>query len=698
MYDESVIMIKIIKMIRVCHHTNMEGLERMKFLSKLGSILIGLLIFAVFFYVGVSVTQTAPKLAKFVTGINSWEYHVQEQTVVYYQDGSVMGRLGYQKQYSEDFPEFMKESVVAVEDKRFYRHNGLDGKGIGRAIISNLKAGRKAEGGSTITMQLARTLFLSNEKSYSRKVKEVFIASAIEDKYTKDAILNMYLNEVYIGRGCSGMACAAHSYFGKDVFSLNKAEMTMLVGMIQAPEFYGPERNFEGLKQRQETVLQLLVEQEILSPSEADEILHQKVYFKPYQQNPSEHPYYMAYLSAVCEKAIGAQSLYQGGYKIYTTLDKNMQYSAENSVKQNAQSFARRGIEARDIALVSVDPGTGGIRAMVGGVSWDKNQLNMAVLPRQPGSAIKPLYYGAAVDQGVINADTVLNNKKRDFGGGYMPDNYSKSPAKCTAREGLVHSYNVASVEVLDQVGVETAVDYLEKYGVTTVQKGDHNLALGLGGMEKGISPLQLASAYSVFANSGRRADTYTIESIVDANNREVYTNRSGSTKVISSKAARVIDDILRDVVRYGTGTPARIGISSAGKTGTTTDRRDLWYVGYTDQLITAVWVGNSDATPVKGYGAYGGGAVSGPVWRDYMNGLLNKGVFGSKAVVEEPEPEEELPEEEQVEEPTQTEPQPGEGIPGEVPGDEAPVVPEEPVEPENPPQLPPDTTIPPAQ
>lgn len=665
----------------------------MKFFSRLGTIIGGLLIFAVFFYIGVSLTQTTPKLARFVTGVHSWEYQPQEQTVVYYQDGTKMGNLGYRKEHSEDFPEFMKEAAVAVEDKRFYEHNGLDGKSIGRAIVTNLKAGKKAEGGSTITMQLARTLFLSNEKSYARKIKEVFIATAIEDKYTKEAILNMYLNEIYMGRGCSGMSCAARSYFGKDLYSLNKAEMAMLVGMIQAPEYYNPDSNWEGLKARQETVLNIMVDQDRISMAEADEVFNQEVNLQPFKLNPNEHPYYMAYLAKLCEDAVGAQKLYQGGYKIYTTLDKNMQNAAEDAVKSNYRSFAGRGITANDIALVSVEPSSGAIRAMVGGVDWEKNQLNMAVLPRQPGSAIKPLYYGAAMDQRLITSDSTLNNKPRNFGGGYRPKNYSASPPTCSVREALVHSYNVASVEVLNELGVDTAVDYLEKYGISTVQRGDRNLALALGGMEKGISPLELTSAYTVFANQGRRESSYTIERIEDTDNKVVYSSRAETTKVIGRNSAREIDSILRDVVRRGTGTPARIDISSGGKTGTTTDGRDLWYVGYTDQLASSVWVGNSNGVPVRGAGTYGG-SVAGPIWRDYMNNLLAQGVFSGAVKDYDPEEEEPLEEEEELEETDETdvlEPDEDE-VPGEddqIPDENYPPIPE-PIEPPRPQPEPP--------
>ena len=633
----------------------------MRLLSKLGVFVAAVLLVAFCFYVGVSLTQTTPKVANFFTGISSWEYQVQGQTVVYYADGTEMEKLGYQRQYSEDFPEFLKQAVVAVEDVRFYQHQGFDAKSIGRAIFNDLKAGSKAEGGSTITQQLARTLFLTNEKSFSRKIKELFIAVSIEDKYTKDAILNMYLNEIFVGRGCSGMTAGAKTYFGKDVSKLNKAEMTILVGIIQSPGWYSPDTNLEGLKSRQQTVIDVLVEQGIISEAEGQSIMKQKLNFKAYQPYAAKHPYFIGYLSQILEDEIGAERLYGGGLKIYTTIDSGMQLAAESSVAANASSFSSRGISARDIALVSIDPESGGIKAMVGGSNWSKNQVNMAVMPRQPGSVIKPLYYAAAIDEGIIKPDTDLNNKKRDFNG-YSPDNYSASPEKVTAREALIHSYNVASVEVLNKLGVEKAIKFLSACGITSIQKEDHNLALGLGGMSKGISPLQMAAAYTIFPNQGKQPGIHTVIKVLDTKNKVLFKDETVSQRVMSTGNAKTMDGILKAVVSSGTGSNARVAIASGGKTGTTEgaagqkSARDLWYVGYTSELVTAVWVGNSDNSEIKGFGTYGG-TVAGPVWRDYVNRLINRGVL-KEAPVRQQDNEDDDEDDDQEEGVTSTQPE----------------------------------------
>lgn len=647
--------------------------------NTIGLVIGGIILFFVFFAVGATITNVTPKILLYATGINDWEYQPRGQTVVYYSDGQEMTRLGYQRIYSEDFPQFIKEAVVAVEDRRFYQHAGFDAKGIGRAIWVNLKAGSKAEGGSTITQQLARTLFLGNEKTYTRKIKEVLVATAIEEKYSKDAILNMYLNEVFMGRGSSGIATAARLYFNKNVMELNEAEMSLLAGMIQSPEFYSPDTNYTGLKQRQETVLDSLVEQGIIDQARAEEIQNRTVYFRPYKPEYGKHPYLITYLTYLLEKQLGAKYLYMGGLSIHTTVDRHMQNAAENTVASHVKSLGYRGIAARDAALVSVEPATGAIRAYVGGVDFERNQINMANQPRQPGSAIKPLYYAGALNEGIIYPDTKINNKPRRFGD-YQPENDSaSSPAATDMRSALINSYNVASVEILNLLGVDEGVDYIENFGVTTITDADKNLTLALGGMSKGISPLQMAAAFAVFPNQGVYQEPYLVQTITDVNDRIIYKSEQENHRVITRTVAGLMTDILQQVVRYGTGTSAAIAITSAGKTGTTTDSRDLWYVGYIDELATAVWVGNSDNTPVTGYRSYGG-AVAAPIWRDYMNKLFYNNRLQQKPVpqevaepeVEEEEATEEIPEENQ-ETPEETEENPAQppgstepGIPGE--------------------------------
>lgn len=604
-------------------------------LRGLALLVAAVIVFGVFFIIGASLTQTLPRVLLYTTRLNQWEYATREQTAVYYADGSQMTTLGYQRIYQEDFPDFLKKSVVAVEDKRFYQHAGLDARGIGRAIWKNIRSGSKAEGGSTITQQLARTLFLNQQKTYGRKIKEVFYATALEEKYGKDAILNMYLNEIYMGRGGSGMGCAARTYFNKDIGSLNQGQICMLAGMIQAPEYYAPERNYQGLKERQETVIAVLEEQGVITEAEGEQIKGQPLNIQPYVPEGGRHPYLAVYIRNQVEDLLGTKGTYQAGLKIYTTIDRRMQEAAEKAVASQVKTLLARGINAHDMALVSIDPDTGSIKALVGGPDFLQNQLNMAILPRQPGSSIKPLYYAAALDEGIIDPEMTINNAPRDFGGNYVPRNHiANAPEQVSVRDALAKSENVASVEIMSMVGVETASSYIRKFGVTTLKPEDQHLALALGGMNDGISPLEMADAFAVFADGGEYHQYYSIEKIEDATGQIISKSNPDSWRVISDDTAATMDELLQGVVNYGTGSGARIAIKSAGKTGTTTDSRDLWYIGYTSELCTAVWSGNSSGAVVKGYDTFGG-SVSAPVWRSYMNNLYYSGVFQQKVTTE---------------------------------------------------------------
>lgn len=655
-------------------------------LKKIGWTLAGVVLFAVFFLVGISLTNTTPRIMLEATGLDDWEYYPAHATTIYYRDGEPLAQIGYQRNNSQDFPVFLKDAVVAVEDRRFYQHNGLDTKSIGRAVYVNLLEGSRAQGGSTITQQLARTMFLTQEKTLARKIKEVFLAVALEEKFTKDEILTMYLNEIYMGRGCAGLACAAQAYFNKDIWSLDQAEICLLVGMIQSPEHYNPETNWEGLKLRQETVISVLVDQGLVDAAQADQLNNQPVTIVDAPTRQTRHPYLVNYIVWKMEKLVGKERLYQGGLSIYTTIDRTMQNQAETALVNNMRSIGWRGIKANDGALISLDPANGAVRAMVGGVDFAKNQLNMTVLPRQPGSAIKPLYYAAAINEKLITAETVINNKPRDFGG-YQPTNSNTwAPDKTTVNEALARSYNVASVEILNILGLEKAFQYLQSFGVTSLEEDDRHLALGLGGMKQGISPAEMAAAFTVFPAQGVVHGYHVIEQVVDRDNSEMYRHKATSKRVISKAAAQTMDKMLGAVVSWGTGTPAAIPVRSAGKTGTTTDSRDLWYVGYTNDLVTAVWIGNSDGSPVTGWGV-SGGSLAAPVWRNYMSSLYYRGVLEQKPA-RPPQPEQmQEPEDTEETEPTE-EPDEGEQTGEEETPAEEPVNPQEPTpEPEGEPE-----------
>ncbi len=597
-----------------------------------------IIVFLLFFALGAAVPLA---LAQFYdVSIDDWSYRERAQTVIYTADGKELARFGYKRLHQDDFPPLLKRAVVEIEDRRFYEHGSIDPRGILRALWVDLRSGEKAQGGSTITQQLARTLFLTNKKTLMRKSQEIIIATALERKYSKDAILNMYLNEIYMGRGVCGMGAAAQEYFGKDVHDLSLAEISCLVAMISAPEYYSPDHDTRALKVRQATVLKVLAERGIITKEDADRALSQELDIKPYKRKELLHPYFTVYVLSRLKQEYGEDEVYRSGLKVYTTLDSRMQEAAEKTVGRHMNKLEAEGITARDVALVSVEPGSGAVKAMVGGADFARNQINMAVTPRQPGSAIKPLIYAAAMDSGLIKSDTVLNNRPRDFNG-YRPRNSTGNPAKATVRQALVNSYNVASVEVLNILGLDRAFKYLERFGITTLTPGDRHLALALGGMEKGISPTAMAGAYAVFAADGQWAQPYAIERIEDASGSVLYDQPTKTRRVIKENSAREIASILHDVVTYGTGKSARPRVWAAGKTGTTSQSRDLWFVGFTRDLSTAVWLGNSDNKAIQGVATYGG-TRSGPIWRDYVNALADAGLIagGSGKETEYDEPE----------------------------------------------------------
>lgn len=589
-------------------------------------LIVGSLIFAVSFVAGTSLEFFLSRWKVYGSTLENWEYQPSAKTKLYTADGEIIMELGYEREYQKDFPTLLKRGVVAVEDKRFYEHSGIDPKGILRALWTDIRLGERAQGGSTITQQLARTLFLSNEKSLLRKTKEMFLAIALERKYTKDEILNMYLNEIYMGRGVCGMGAAAKAYFGKSVWDLNLAEIAYLIAMISAPERYSPDHEFNALKERQAMVLDVMVENGVTDPGKAAAAKKKQVNFKPEKTRDLMHPYFTTYVLAKLKEEYGEDAIYRGGLKVYTTLNEKAQKTAEEITKQHMAALAREHITAKDVALVSVEPASGAIRALVGGVNFSNNQYNMVIVPRQPGSAIKPLFYAAAMEEGYIRSDTVLNNKPRNFND-YKPENHPPGPDKVTAHLALVNSYNVASVEVLNTLGVEKGISYLERFGIDTITPEDYHLAIALGGFSKGVTPLALASAYGVFANNGTLAQPYVIEKITDAAGHIIYHHKISSQRVISPSTAQAITSILKDVIRYGTGQQARIRLTAAGKTGTTSGSRDLWFVGYTPELSTAVWLGNTDGSPIKGAATWGG-TRCGPIWRDYMNQLISKGLI----------------------------------------------------------------------
>lgn len=517
----------------------------------------------------------------------------------------------------------LQHAFLAAEDIRFYDHFGLDFKGIARAFVTNITGGYM-QGASTITQQLAKNAFLTQERTLSRKVHEAIIALQLEMKYTKSEILEMYLNQIYFGRGAYGVESASLTYFGKSVDKLNLAECAMLAGIPKSPNYYSPLNNPEVALKRQHIVLKQMQKYGFITESEEKATEQVKLVYKSKLNIKGSSDYFYDYCLQTAIDMFGADKVFKGGLKIYTTLDPEMQKDAEEAIK--IIPVTRKdvnGLQEPQMALVSIDPKTGYIKAMIGGRNTDKfNRSTLAV--RQPGSAFKPFVYLAALDKGASPA-TIIEDKPIDFVKDWDPQNYEKTfSGKVSMRTALVHSINIPAIRMAHEVGPITVRDYAEKLGITTLVHGgrysDSNLAMAIGGLTNGVTPLDMAGAYSVLANQGMKNTPTAIRKVVDRNGKIIYQYKIENEKVVNRKSVYLLVDMMKDVMTRGTGGRARIDRPCAGKTGTTDNYTDAWFVGFTPDLSTAVWIGNDDN---KSLGYITGGSYPAMVWKRYMASAL---------------------------------------------------------------------------
>ncbi|SHJ93638.1 transglycosylase domain-containing protein [Desulforamulus aeronauticus] len=571
--------------------------------------------------------------------MDNFQYNNSKKGAIYSADGVL---LTYLYQLNKDHVRLqqiakpMQRAVIAIEDHRFNRHFGFDTLGTLRALYKDLTSGQAVEGGSTITQQLARNLFLSPEKTISRKITETFLAIQLERKFTKAEILEMYLNEIYFGNGCYGVESAAQMYFGKSASELNLAEATMLAAIPKAPSYYEPLHHRPENKERQELVLRRMVDLSLISQQEMTEILTQDVQVNQFTPRAElvtyKFPYFTTEVVNQLLTMYGKEKVYNSGLKVITTLDSRAAQIAENIAKAKVEQFQRSGITASNISLVTVNNQTGAVMAMVGGYDFNQDQNNLAMIPRQPGSAIKPIHYAGAIDKGIINENTLLNAGSKSFGNYRVTSNID---ADVSVMVALKNSMNVPAVEVVNTLGINNTLANLKKFGITTLSEYDCNLAIALGGMYYGIKPTEMAAAFAAFANNGQYNKPYLITSIEDNLGNVVYLHQPEPRQIISSKTAKIITQILLQAVRGGTGTRANISGNEAGKTGTTNDSRCLWFVGYTKEISTAVWVGNSNNRSV---GGFYGGDLAAPTWREYNLALIKQGIMKSPVRIYEQE------------------------------------------------------------
>jgi len=645
-------------------------------------------------------------------------------TQIFSEDDHLIGRLKVDKGIFvplAHIPDGIKKAVVAVEDARFYEHNGLDYQGILRAVLKDMLSVSLKEGGSTITQQLAKVLFLSPEKNLSRKLKEAVLAKKIEDQLTKDEILELYLNKVYFGHGAYGVEMAARTYFGKHVGDLTLGECALVAGLIRSPANYSPYNSMEQARGREATVLGRMVDEKVLTRGQADKALAQPLTLKNMRANEEVAPHLVEQIRIYLEKKYGPDKVYKEGLTVRTTINYRQQLAATRALEDGLRALDKRQgyrgplahkdademenlqddppgqsstfqageiftatvlktdkekalvsargakgrialkdmlwaagkdgakktaadilhpgdvVEARvksfdtktkqvafsleqeplaQGALVAIDPWEGKVKAEVGGFDFQKNEYNHALYARrQPGSAFKPFVYAAAMEAGFTPASTIDDGPVSYDDDKWKPANYDHEfygPTRL--REALVQSRNVVTVELLHQIGVQSVIELAQKLGMPGPFARD--LTLGLGSC--GVTPMELTAAYCSFANQGYRVKPYTISQITDARGNYLEGGTTEMEQVVSPITAYQITSILKDAVLRGTAKGASfLGLPVAGKTGTTNDYKDAWFVGYTQSLVAGVWVGYDDHKTL-GHGEAGARAAL-PVWTRFM-------------------------------------------------------------------------------
>ncbi|NJM96304.1 MAG: penicillin-binding protein 1A [Phormidesmis sp. RL_2_1] len=513
----------------------------------------------------------------------------------------------------------LKRAVLAIEDSYFYTHSGINPSGIGRAALANLGAGSTVQGGSTVTMQLVKNLFLSPERTISRKLVEIVLAMRIEQIFEKNDIFELYLNQVYWGHNTYGVETAAQSYFSKSAKDLTLGESAMMAGLIQAPESFSPFLDYQTAKQRQRIVLQRMRDLNWITAEEQEAAKTQPIRLGEITSfRSSRAPYVTEAVMTELTDQFGAEAMAKGGMRIQTTIDLNLQKIAEDTVADSYYQLFGNGAYADQIALVAIDPRTHFVKALVGGVDHETSQFNRAVQSRrQPGSAFKPFVYYAAFASGKFSPDSIINDAAVTYPDGYnyyTPKNYDGSfMGSITLRKALETSRNIPAVKLGQSVGINRIVEIARTLGIKSPM--DPVISLPLGAVD--LTPLELAGAYATFANYGWHSEPTLIMQVSDSNGNIVLDNTPKPQLVLDPWASAALTNVLEGVIDHGTATNAQIGRPAAGKTGTTDSQRDVWFVGYVPQLATAVWVGNDDYRPL-GRGATGGGYAA-PVWRNFM-------------------------------------------------------------------------------
>ncbi|BAY92725.1 MULTISPECIES: transglycosylase domain-containing protein [unclassified Tolypothrix] len=517
----------------------------------------------------------------------------------------------------------LKRAVLASEDSNFFGHHGINPVGIGRAAIANWLAGGVREGGSTITMQLVKNLFLSQKRAITRKIAEAVLAIRLEQVITKDQILEMYLNQVYWGHNNYGVQTAARTYFNKSAANLTLAESAMMAGLIPAPEEYSPFVNMKLAQQKQKEVLGRMLELNWISQQEYNDALNQKIKLgkiKSFQG--SALPYVTNTVAQELIKKFGREALLKAGMRVQTTVDTDFQLMAEDTIKKWHRTLESEGIYKNQMALVAIDPRTHFVKALVGGIDAKTSEFNRATqAQRQPGSSFKPFVYYTAFASGKFTPNsTILDTpvSYRDGSGWYYPRNYDNSfMGAISIRTALSLSRNIPAIKLGKAVGMDKVIETCRTLGIMSPMVPVSSLPLGA----IGVTPLEMASAYATFANYGWQSPATIIARVTDSSGNVLLDNTPKPQLVLDPWASAATLDVMQSVVNEGTGRGAAIGRPVAGKTGTTSSEKDIWFIGTVPQLTTAIWVGRDDNRQLA-HSATGGGTVA-PVWRDFMQKAL---------------------------------------------------------------------------
>jgi penicillin-binding protein 1A len=602
--------------------------------SMLGRIVFGLfsIVFLVVVFAAGTVAGIVYAYSRNLPDINKIaDFQPSRSTRIYARDGTQLATLFRQNRIwvpISKVPPLVRNAFVATEDRNFYVHHGIDFVGIARAAYADYRHDR-FQGASTITQQLARALFLSNEVSISRKIQEALLAMEIERYYTKNEILERYLNLIYFGSGAYGIEAASHTYFGRDVGHLTLAQAAMLAGMPAAPSAYSPYVSLQRAKERQSHVLERMVASNYVTQADATAAASEPLQLVGERATgllSYAYPYFTTYVIQRLQSQFGTRATYEAGLNVDTTLDPHLQQIAQDAVDWGVGRARVEGINADEAALVAIRPSTGEILAMVGGKGFSlSDQFNRAwQAERQPGSSFKPFVYATAIDNG-LTPTTLIDDSPVHYpmGGGqsWAPqDDDFRFLGPVTLRYALAQSRNVVAVKLAEQVGIDRVIEYAHRMGVHS--KLDANLSLALGSSV--VTPLDMAAGYATIADQGIHIEPIAIRLVSDSLGSPILDNRFPvENEVFSAGTAYITTSMMEGVINEGTGYPnAQIGRPAAGKTGTTSDFRDAWFVGFTPDLVAAVWLGNDNYQRMNE--SYGGN-IPARTWARFMRAALEK-------------------------------------------------------------------------